>query len=131
MTEFTTARGSRGPRARSGYGASSPRSTRPPRTSTAPAIRRGYNYSRALADPTPHALENTLGELEGQPRDRVRLRHRRDTHTLTAVCSAATTTVVPDGRTAAPTRLVDKILARFSVAYDIVDQTDVEALRTP
>ena len=41
---------------------------------------------------------------------------------LTAVCSAGDHVVLPDDLYGGTYRLVDKILTRFGVAYDIVDQ---------
>jgi cystathionine gamma-synthase len=48
---------------------------------------------------------------------------------LTAVCSAGDHVVIPDDLYGGTYRLVDKILARFGVAYDMVDQTDLKAVR--
>ena len=48
---------------------------------------------------------------------------------LTAVCSAGDHVIIPDDLYGGTYRLVDKILARFGVAYDMVDQTDLAAVR--
>src|SRR5688500_15021530 len=48
---------------------------------------------------------------------------------LTAVCSAGDHVVIPDDLYGGTYRLVDKILARFGIAYDMVDQTDIDAVR--
>ena len=48
---------------------------------------------------------------------------------LTAVCSAGDHVIIPDDLYGGTYRLVDKILARFGVAYDMVDQTDLDAVR--
>ena len=86
-----------------------------------------YDYSRA-ANPTRRALENALGELEGGARRRAFASGMAATHALlTAVCSAGDHVVIPDDLYGGTYRLVDKILARFGLAYDMVDQTDLEA----
>ena len=48
---------------------------------------------------------------------------------LTAVCSAGDHVIIPDDLYGGTYRLVDKILARFGVAYDMVDQRDLDAVR--
>ena len=47
---------------------------------------------------------------------------------LTAVCSAGDHVIIPDDLYGGTYRLVDKVLARFGVAYDMVDQTDLDAV---
>jgi cystathionine gamma-synthase len=87
-----------------------------------------YDYSRA-ANPTRRALENALGELEGGHATAFASGMAATHALLTAVCSAGDHVVIPDDLYGGTYRLVDKILARFGVAYDMVDQTDVEAVR--
>ena len=48
---------------------------------------------------------------------------------LTAVCSAGDHVIIPDDLYGGTYRLVDKVLARFGVAYDMVDQRDLDAVR--
>jgi cystathionine gamma-synthase len=51
------------------------------------------------------------------------------THALiTAHCEAGDHLVLPDDLYGGTYRLVDKILSRFGLAYDMVDQTDLDAL---
>jgi cystathionine gamma-synthase len=86
-----------------------------------------YDYSRA-ANPTRRALENALGELEGG-HGTAFASGMAATHALiTAACSAGDHVVIPDDLYGGTYRLVDKILARFGVAYDLVDQTDIDAV---
>lgn len=87
-----------------------------------------YDYSRA-ANPTRRALENALGELEGGHATAFGSGMASSHALITAVCSAGDHVVVPDDLYGGTYRLVDKILARFGVAYDMVDQTDLDALR--
>jgi cystathionine gamma-synthase len=87
-----------------------------------------YDYSRA-ANPTRRALENALGELEGGHATAFASGMAATHALLTAVCSAGDHVVIPDDLYGGTYRLVDKILARFGVAYDMVDQTDLEAVR--
>ena len=87
-----------------------------------------YDYSRA-ANPTRRALENALGELEGGHASAFSSGMAATHALLTAACSAGDHVVIPDDLYGGTYRLVDKILARFGVAYDMVDQTDLDALR--
>jgi cystathionine gamma-synthase len=87
-----------------------------------------YDYSRA-ANPTRRALENALGELEGGQATAFASGMAATHALLTAACGAGDHVVIPDDLYGGTYRLVDKILARFGVAYDMVDQTDLNALR--
>jgi cystathionine gamma-synthase len=87
-----------------------------------------YDYSRA-ANPTRRALENALGELEGGHGSAFASGMAATHALLTAACSAGDHVVIPDDLYGGTYRLVDKILARFGLEYDMVDQTDIEALR--
>jgi cystathionine gamma-synthase len=87
-----------------------------------------YDYSRA-ANPTRRALENALGELESGHASAFASGMAATHALITAACSAGDHVVIPDDLYGGTYRLVDKILARFGVAYDMVDQTDLDALR--
>ena len=53
------------------------------------------------------------------------------THALiTATCSAGDHVLIPDDLYGGTFRLADKVLARFGVAYDMVDQRDLAAVRS-
>jgi cystathionine gamma-synthase len=87
-----------------------------------------YDYSRS-ANPTRAALERALGELEGG-RAGAYASGMAATHAvLTAMLSAGDHLVLPADLYGGTYRLVDKVLARFGVDYDLVDQRDLEALR--
>jgi cystathionine gamma-synthase len=86
-----------------------------------------YDYARS-ANPTRTALESALGELEGG-RATAFASGMAATHgLLTAVCSAGDHVVLGADLYGGTFRLVDKVLARFGIAYELVDQTDLDAL---
>jgi cystathionine gamma-synthase len=87
-----------------------------------------YDYSRA-ANPTRRALETALGELEGGHGTAFASGMAATHALLSAVCSAGDHVIIPDDLYGGTYRLVDKVLARFGVAYDMVDQRDVETVR--
>jgi cystathionine gamma-synthase len=88
-----------------------------------------YDYSRS-ANPTRTALERALGELEGGEAAAFASGMAATHALLTAALDAGDHLVLPLDLYGGTYRLVDKVLARFGLAYDLVDQTDVEALRT-
>ncbi|HYI18078.1 MAG TPA: aminotransferase class I/II-fold pyridoxal phosphate-dependent enzyme [Solirubrobacteraceae bacterium] len=87
-----------------------------------------YDYSRA-ANPTRRALENALGELEGGHASAFSSGMAATHALLTAACGAGDHVIIPDDLYGGTYRLVDKILARFGLAYDMVDQRDLDAVR--
>jgi cystathionine gamma-synthase len=87
-----------------------------------------YDYSRA-ANPTRRALENALGELEGGHATAFASGMAATHALLTAACSAGDHVLLPDDLYGGTYRLVDKILARFGLAYDMVDQRELDAVR--
>jgi cystathionine gamma-synthase len=87
-----------------------------------------YDYSRA-ANPTRRALERALGDLEGGHATAFASGMAATHALLTAVCSAGDHVIIPDDLYGGTYRLMDKILSRFGVAYDMVDQTDLDAVR--
>jgi cystathionine gamma-synthase len=87
-----------------------------------------YDYSRA-ANPTRRALENALGELEGGHATAFASGMAATHALLSAVCSAGDHVIIPDDLYGGTYRLVDKVLARFGVAYDMVDQRDIAAIK--
>ena len=87
-----------------------------------------YDYARS-AHPTRTALERALGELEGGEAAAFASGMAATHALLTAALDAGDHLVLPLDLYGGTYRLVDKVLARFGLAYDLVDQTDVEALR--
>ena len=84
-----------------------------------------YDYSRS-ANPTRAALERALGELEGGHASAFASGMAAEHALITAVCSAGDHLILPDDLYGGTYRLVDKVLKRWGLAYEIVDQTDPE-----
>jgi len=87
-----------------------------------------YDYSRS-ANPTRRALEVALGELEGGHGSAFASGMAATHALLTAVCSAGDHIVIPGDLYGGTYRLVDKVLTRWGLEYDMVDQRDLGALR--
>jgi cystathionine gamma-synthase len=87
-----------------------------------------YDYSRS-ANPTRSALERALGELEGGHATAFASGMAATHAVLTAALDAGDHLVLPLDLYGGTYRLVDKVLARFGLAYDLVDQRDIDALR--
>jgi cystathionine gamma-synthase len=86
-----------------------------------------YDYARS-ANPTRAALERALGELEGGLGSCFSSGMAATHALLTAHCKAGDHVVLPSDLYGGTYRLLDKVLARFGLAYDMVDQTDLGAL---
>jgi cystathionine gamma-synthase len=86
-----------------------------------------YDYARS-ANPTRAALEAAIGELE-EGFGSAFSSGMAATHALiTAHCSAGDHVILPTDLYGGTYRLVDKVLTRFGIEYDLVDQTDLDAL---
>jgi cystathionine gamma-synthase len=87
----------------------------------------GYDYARA-ANPTRTALERALGELEGGTAAAFSS-GLAGTHALiSAVCRAGDHVVLPNDLYGGTYRLVEKVFTNWGLRYDLVDQTDLDAL---
>jgi cystathionine gamma-synthase len=86
-----------------------------------------YDYSRS-ANPTRAALEAALGELEGGRGVAFSSGLAAEHAVITAVCAAGAHVVLPADLYGGTYRLVDKVLARWGLSYDLVDQTDLDAV---
>jgi cystathionine gamma-synthase len=86
-----------------------------------------YEYARS-ANPTRTALEQALGELEGGSAVTYASGLAAEHALLTVVCEAGSHVVLPADLYGGTFRLVDKVMARWGLKYDLVDQTDPEAL---
>ncbi|MEA2267792.1 MAG: cystathionine gamma-synthase [Solirubrobacteraceae bacterium] len=86
-----------------------------------------YEYSRA-ANPTRTALERALGDLEGGHAAAFASGMAATHALITAVCSEGDHLVLPNDLYGGTYRLVDKVFTRFGLDYDLVDQTDLDAL---
>jgi cystathionine gamma-synthase len=86
-----------------------------------------YDYARG-ANPTRTALEKALGELEGG-RASAFASGMAATHALiTAAVQAGRHVILPNDLYGGTYRLVDKILTRWGLEYDMVDQRDLDAV---
>ena len=86
-----------------------------------------YDYARS-ANPTRAALERALGDLEGGHAVAFSSGLAAAHAVITHVCRAGDHIVLPADLYGGTYRLVDKVLTRFGVDYDLVDQTDLDAL---
>jgi cystathionine gamma-synthase len=86
-----------------------------------------YDYARS-ANPTRAALESAIGELEGGFGSAFSSGMAATHALITAHCNAGDHVLLPSDLYGGTYRLVDKVLKRFGIEYDIVDQTDLDAL---
>jgi len=86
-----------------------------------------YDYARS-ANPTRAALERALGELEGGFGSAFASGMAATHALLTAHCGAGDHVILPRDLYGGTYRLVDKVLKRFGLEYDMVDQTDLDAV---
>jgi cystathionine gamma-synthase len=86
-----------------------------------------YDYARS-ANPTRAALENALGELEGGLAVAFASGMAAEHALITEVCAAGSHIVMPADLYGGTFRLVDKVLSRWGLEFDLVDQRDLEAL---
>jgi cystathionine gamma-synthase len=92
-----------------------------------------YDYARS-ANPTRAALERALGDLEGGLGSSFASGMAAEHALITAVCAAGDHVILPVDLYGGTYRLVDKVLERWGLAYDLVDQADpatVEAAIRP
>ncbi|MBX5442370.1 MAG: aminotransferase class I/II-fold pyridoxal phosphate-dependent enzyme [Solirubrobacteraceae bacterium] len=86
-----------------------------------------YDYARS-ANPTRAALERALGELDGGRAVAFSSGLAAAHAVITHVCAAGDHVVLPADLYGGTYRLVDKVLARWGLRHDLVDQTDLDAL---
>jgi cystathionine gamma-synthase len=86
-----------------------------------------YDYARS-ANPTRAALEAALGDLEGGSAVTFASGLAAEHALITAVCAAGSHVVLPGDLYGGTYRLVDKVLSRWGLTYDLVDQSDLGAL---
>jgi cystathionine gamma-synthase len=86
-----------------------------------------YDYARS-ANPTRAALEEALGELEGGLAVAFSSGLAAEHALITVACAAGAHMVLPADLYGGTYRLVDKVLSRWGLAYDLVEQTDLDAL---
>ncbi len=86
-----------------------------------------YDYARS-ANPTRSALERALGELEGGYAVAFSSGMAAEHALITAVGEAGAHMVLPADLYGGTYRLVDKVMSGWGLSYDLVDQSDTEAL---
>jgi cystathionine gamma-synthase len=86
-----------------------------------------YDYART-ANPTRTALEGALGELEGGRAIAFSSGMAAVHAVITHTCSAGDHIVLPADLYGGSFRLVDGVLSRWGLRYDLVDQTDLDAV---
>jgi cystathionine gamma-synthase len=86
-----------------------------------------YDYARS-ANPTRAALESALGELDGGRAVTFASGLAAEHALITVACAAGSHIILPADLYGGTYRLVDKVLSRWGLAYDLVDQTDLDAL---
>ena len=86
-----------------------------------------YDYSRS-ANPTRGALEQALGELEDGRAVTFASGLAAEHALITIVCEPGSHVVLPADLYGGTYRLVDKVMRRWGLEYDLVDQTDLAAV---
>ncbi|MFL5846825.1 MAG: trans-sulfuration enzyme family protein [Solirubrobacteraceae bacterium] len=86
-----------------------------------------FDYSRS-ANPTRAALETALGELEGGLGVAFSSGLAAEHAVITTVAEAGAHVILPTDLYGGTYRLVDKVLSRWGLQYDLVDQTDLDAV---
>ena len=86
-----------------------------------------YDYART-ANPTRAALETALGDLEGGSAVAFASGLAAEHALITMVCAAGAHVVLPTDLYGGTYRLVDKVMSRWGLSYDLIDQTDLSAL---
>jgi len=85
-----------------------------------------YDYARS-ANPTRAALEQALGELEGGLAVTFASGLAAEHALITIACQAGSHIVLPGDLYGGTYRLVDQVLGRWGLSYDLVDQSDLDA----
>lgn len=86
-----------------------------------------YDYARS-ANPTRAALERAIGELEGGLAVAFASGLAAEHALITVVCEAGSHIVLPGDLYGGTYRLVEKVLSRWGLSHDLVDQSDLDAL---
>jgi cystathionine gamma-synthase len=86
-----------------------------------------YDYARS-ANPTRAALEQALGELEGGLAVAFASGLAAEHALMTVVCEAGSHIVLPGDLYGGTFRLVAKVLSRWGLTYDLVDQSQLALL---
>jgi cystathionine gamma-synthase len=85
-----------------------------------------YDYARS-ANPTRAALERAVGDLESGKAVTFSSGLAAEHALLTVACETGSHVVMPADLYGGTYRLVDKVMSRWGLRYDLVDQTDLAA----
>jgi cystathionine gamma-synthase len=86
-----------------------------------------YDYART-ANPTRSALETALGDLEDGLATSFASGLAAEHALITVMCATGSHVVLPADLYGGTYRLVDKIMSAWGLSYDLVDQTDLDAV---
>jgi cystathionine gamma-synthase len=86
-----------------------------------------YDYART-ANPTRSALETALGDLEGGLAVTFASGLAAEHALITGMCAHGSHIVLPADLYGGTYRLVDKVMSDWGLSYDLVDQTDLDAV---
>jgi cystathionine gamma-synthase len=86
-----------------------------------------YDYART-ANPTRTALETALGDLEGGLAVTFASGLAAEHALITVMCATGDHVVLPADLYGGTYRLVDKVMSQWGLSYDLIDQTDLDAL---
>jgi cystathionine gamma-synthase len=86
-----------------------------------------YDYARS-ANPTRAALEQALGELEGGRGVAFASGLAAEHALINVACQTGAHVVLPGDLYGGTFRLVDRVMTRWGLRYDLVDQTNLSAL---
>ncbi len=93
----------------------------------APGVHKGFDYSRT-ANPTRKALQDNLASIEGGTHAHAFSSGLAATHAVFSLFDAGDRVVVGHDVYGGTFRLLDQVLARQGLAFDVVDTTDLKAL---
>ena len=89
---------------------------------------KGYEYSRS-GNPTRHALEELIAELEGGVRGFAFGSGLAGIHAVLAMFKSGDHLILANDVYGGTFRLVDKVLSKVGITYDLIDLADLEAFK--
>src|SRR5687767_11019892 len=94
----------------------------------APGVHKGFDYART-ANPTRSALQRNLAALEGGTEAIAFASGLAATHAIFSLLSSGDRVVLGHDVYGGTYRLLDQVLRRFGLRFDVVDTTDVERVK--
>lgn len=94
----------------------------------APGVHKGYDYART-ANPTRTALQRNLAALEGGTDALAFASGLAATHAVFSLLSAGDRVLLGHDTYGGTYRLLDKVLRRFGLSFEVVDTTDLAAVK--